>query len=57
MRKAQQISRRTWLAQVGLGSFAVCSELNFCLGRRGWGVAIGGHDPLMSGKMSHLELA
>src|SRR5688572_4972668 len=44
MRKAQQIGRRTWLAQVALGSFAVWSELNFGLGRRGWGVAIGDRD-------------
>jgi glyoxylase-like metal-dependent hydrolase (beta-lactamase superfamily II) len=44
MRKGQQIGRRTWLAQVTLGSFAVWSELNFGLGRRGWGVAIGGRD-------------
>jgi glyoxylase-like metal-dependent hydrolase (beta-lactamase superfamily II) len=41
MREAQQISRRTWLTRVALGSFAVWSELNFGLGRRGWGVAIG----------------
>ena len=44
MPKGQQISRRTWLAQVAVGSFAVWSELNFGLGRKGWGVAIGGHD-------------
>jgi glyoxylase-like metal-dependent hydrolase (beta-lactamase superfamily II) len=44
MAKGQQIGRRTWLAQVALGSFAVWSELNFGLGRRGWGVAIGGRD-------------
>ena len=44
MRNAHQISRRTWLAQVALGSFAVWSELNFGLGRRGWGVAIGDRD-------------
>src|SRR5215213_1499051 len=42
MAKAQQISRRTWLAEVAVGSFAVWSELNFGLGRRGWGIAIGG---------------
>jgi hypothetical protein len=35
MGKGQQIGRRTWLAQVALGSFAVWSELNFDLGRRG----------------------
>jgi glyoxylase-like metal-dependent hydrolase (beta-lactamase superfamily II) len=44
MREPQQISRRTWLARVALGSFAVWSELNFGLGRRGWSVAIGGRD-------------
>jgi glyoxylase-like metal-dependent hydrolase (beta-lactamase superfamily II) len=44
MQKAQQISRRTWLAGAALGSFAVWSELNFGFGRRGWGVAIGGRD-------------
>jgi glyoxylase-like metal-dependent hydrolase (beta-lactamase superfamily II) len=44
MGKSQQIGRRTWLAQVALGGFAVWSELNFGLGRRGWGVAVGGRD-------------
>ncbi len=44
MREAQQINRRTWLARVGLGSFAVWNELNFGFGRRGWGVAIGDSD-------------
>ena len=44
MREVQQISRRTWLARVAWGSFAVWSELNFGLGRRGWGVAIGDRD-------------
>jgi len=44
MRQAQQFSRRTWLAQVALGGFAVWSEVNFGLGRRGWSVAIGGRD-------------
>jgi glyoxylase-like metal-dependent hydrolase (beta-lactamase superfamily II) len=44
MREAQQISRRTWLARVVLGSFAVWSELNFGFGRRGWGIAIGDSD-------------
>jgi len=41
MPEAQQISRRTWLVRVALGSFAVWNELNLGLGRRGWGVAIG----------------
>jgi beta-lactamase superfamily II metal-dependent hydrolase len=44
MPKAQQISRRTWLAQAALGSFAIWNELNFGLGRKGWSVAIGGSD-------------
>ena len=44
MREAQQISRRTWLARVALGSFVAWSELNFGFGRRGWGIAIGGRD-------------
>jgi len=44
MEKVQQISRRTWLAQVAVGSFAVWSELSFGLGRKGWGVAIGDRD-------------
>ena len=44
MREARQINRRTWLARVALGSFAVWSELNFGFGRKGWGIAIGGSD-------------
>ncbi len=44
MPKSQQISRRTWLAQAALGSFAIWNELNFGLGRRGWSIAIGGRD-------------
>ena len=44
MPKGQHIGRRTWLARVALGGFAVWSELHFGLGRRGWGVAIGGRD-------------
>ena len=44
MENPQQINRRTWLARVAWGSFAVWSELNFGLGRKGWGVAIGGRD-------------
>ena len=42
--KAQQIGRRAWLAQVGLGGFAIWNELNFGFGRKGWSVAIGGSD-------------
>jgi glyoxylase-like metal-dependent hydrolase (beta-lactamase superfamily II) len=44
MQKVQQINRRTWLARVAAGSFAVWNELNFGLGRRGWSVALGGRD-------------
>jgi glyoxylase-like metal-dependent hydrolase (beta-lactamase superfamily II) len=44
MRSVQQISRRTWLAWVAWGGFAVWSELSFGLGRKGWGIAIGGRD-------------
>ena len=44
MQNVQQISRRTWLAQVAVGSFAIWNELNFGLGRKGWSVAIGGRD-------------
>ena len=44
MERVQQIGRRTWLAQVALGGFAVWSELNFGFGRRGWSVAIGSRD-------------
>jgi glyoxylase-like metal-dependent hydrolase (beta-lactamase superfamily II) len=44
MPKGQQISRRKWLTRVAWGSLAVWSELHFGLGRRGWGVAIGGGD-------------
>ena len=44
MPKVQQISRRTWLAQVAAGGFAIWNELNFGFGHRGWSVAIGGRD-------------
>jgi glyoxylase-like metal-dependent hydrolase (beta-lactamase superfamily II) len=44
MQQVQQISRRTWLAQMALGGFAVWSELHFGIGRRGWGIAIGDGD-------------
>jgi glyoxylase-like metal-dependent hydrolase (beta-lactamase superfamily II) len=53
MREVQQISRRTWLARVALGGFAVWSELNFGLGRRGWGVAIGDRD--LAGGIAHAQ--
>src|SRR5687767_11711617 len=42
--KAQQISRRTWLAQVAVGGVAIWNELNFGFGRRGWSIALGGDD-------------
>jgi glyoxylase-like metal-dependent hydrolase (beta-lactamase superfamily II) len=42
--ECQQIGRRTWLARVAWGGFALWSELSFGLGRRGWGVAIGDRD-------------
>ncbi|MBM4263235.1 MAG: MBL fold metallo-hydrolase [Deltaproteobacteria bacterium] len=44
MQNIKQVSRRTWLAQVALGSFAVWNELNFGFGRKGWGVALGNQD-------------
>ena len=53
MRKVQQINRRTWLARVAFRGFAVWNELNFGLGRRGWGVAIGDRD-LASG-LAHAQ--
>jgi glyoxylase-like metal-dependent hydrolase (beta-lactamase superfamily II) len=56
MQKVQQINRRTWLARGALGGFAVWNELNFGLGRRGWGVAIGNRD-LASGVAHAQSLA
>ena len=56
MRKVQQINRRTWLSRVAAGGFAIWSELNFGLGRRGWGVAIGDRD-LASGVAHAQSLA
>lgn len=44
MPKGQQIGRRKWLVQVALGGFALWSEFHFGLGRRGWGVALGGRE-------------
>jgi glyoxylase-like metal-dependent hydrolase (beta-lactamase superfamily II) len=44
MERAQQISRRTWLAQLAVGSFAVWNELHFGFGRSGWSIAIGDRD-------------
>lgn len=48
MEKIQRINRRTWLARVALGSFAVWSELGFGFGRKGWGVAIGDREFALS---------
>ena len=42
MHEVQQISRRQWLARIGLGSFAIWRELNFGFGRTGWSIAVGG---------------
>jgi glyoxylase-like metal-dependent hydrolase (beta-lactamase superfamily II) len=42
--KARQISRRTWLAQVATGGFALWNEVNFGFGRHGWSIALGGRD-------------
>ena len=42
--KVQQISRRTWLAQLAAGGFAIWNEVNFGFGRRGWSIALGGPD-------------
>jgi len=56
MEKVQQINRRTWLGRVAWGGFAVWSELNFGLGRRGWGIAIG-DDDLASGVVHAQSLA
>lgn len=39
-----RISRRAWLVRLALGGFALWSELDFGLGRRGWGIAIAGRD-------------
>ena len=53
MEKAQQISRRTWLARMAWGSFAVWTELNFGLGRKGWGIAIG--DRELANDVAHAQ--
>jgi glyoxylase-like metal-dependent hydrolase (beta-lactamase superfamily II) len=42
MRKVAQLGRRTFLMQVGKGSFAVLAEMTLGLGRRGLAVALGG---------------
>lgn len=53
MREVQQINRRTWLARVAAGSFAVWSELHFGLGRKGWGIAIGDND--LAASVAHAQ--
>ena len=53
MRNEQQIGRRTWLARIALGGFAVWSELNFGFGRKGWSVAIG--DRKLAVGMAHAQ--
>lgn len=52
--KTQQINRRTWLAQVAAGGFAICNELSFGFGRTGWSIAIGGRD-LALGAAAHAQ--
>jgi glyoxylase-like metal-dependent hydrolase (beta-lactamase superfamily II) len=42
MRKVQQLARRTFLMQVGRGSFALLAEATFGFGRRGLAIALGG---------------
>lgn len=42
MRKLEQLGRRTFLMQVGKGTFALWSEVTFGLGRRGLAIALGG---------------
>ena len=44
MRKVQQIGRRTWLAWMAAGTWAVWSELTYDRGRTGWRIALGGAD-------------
>jgi glyoxylase-like metal-dependent hydrolase (beta-lactamase superfamily II) len=44
MREIQQIGRRTWLAWMAAGTWAVWSELTSGLGRPGWRIALGGAD-------------
>lgn len=42
MRKIEQLGRRTFLMDIGKGTFALWSELTFGLGRRGLAIALGG---------------
>src|SRR4029450_5378648 len=44
MRARQQIGRRTWLAWMAAGTWAVWSELTCGFGRPGWRIALGGVD-------------
>jgi glyoxylase-like metal-dependent hydrolase (beta-lactamase superfamily II) len=44
MREIQQIGRRTWLAWMAAGTWAVWSELTGSRGRTGWRIALGGAD-------------
>ena len=44
MRAIQQIGRRTWLAWMAAGTWAVWSELTYDRGRTGWRIALGGAD-------------
>jgi glyoxylase-like metal-dependent hydrolase (beta-lactamase superfamily II) len=44
MRARQQIGRRTWLAWMAAGTWAVWSELTYDRGRTGWRIALGGAD-------------
>jgi hypothetical protein len=44
MRALQQIGRRTWLAWMAAGAWAVWSELAGGFGRPGWRIALGGAD-------------
>jgi glyoxylase-like metal-dependent hydrolase (beta-lactamase superfamily II) len=44
MQEIQQIGRRTWLAWMAAGTWAVWSELTDGRGRPGWRIALGGAD-------------
>src|SRR5262249_51891957 len=44
MRARQQIGRRTWLAWMAAGTWALWSELAYERGRTGWRIALGGAD-------------
>jgi glyoxylase-like metal-dependent hydrolase (beta-lactamase superfamily II) len=53
MNDVQQLSRRQWLARLAAGSFAVISELQFGLGRKGWGIALG--DAQLAAGVAHAQ--